>query len=187
MTIVVVGVIISIGLSILDLSIKQIRLSTNAKDSEIAFHAAYGAAECGRYWRKASAAAMEMGGSISPTCFGVSPDGGFNEVEEVPAASISGDGRAFVYQYRFTWDVSPNQKCSQISTLVASADALGAGLVISNMTTLVPGYTLGSTKICAAGERCTVLSASGFNRPCSTALEPGISFGTIQREVLLQF
>ena len=44
MTLVVVSVIISIGVSVLDLSVKQVRLSTNAKESEAAFHAANAAA-----------------------------------------------------------------------------------------------------------------------------------------------
>jgi hypothetical protein len=182
-TIVVVGVIISISLSVLDLSIKQIRLSTNSKDSEIAFHAAYGGVECGRYWRKASAAAMERGQGIAPICFGVGPDSGV--LIDPITNGVSGNGLVFRYQYRFTWGVTPNQKCSQITTLVASSTALGAGLVINNLPTLVPGYA-DSSKTCAAGQRCTVLSSRGYNKPCSTAIGPG-SFGTVQREVLLEF
>jgi hypothetical protein len=183
MTILVVGVIISISLSVLDLSIKQIRLSTNAKDSEVAFHAAYGGVECARYWRKTSALAMETGGAISPQCFEVATDGSV-EIESI-TAGVSGDGLVFLYQYRFTWGVAPNQKCSQITTLVASSTALGAGLTIPNVNTLVPGYRPGD-KQCAAGERCTILSSRGYNRPCSTAVGSG-SFGTVQREVLVEF
>lgn len=184
-TIIVVGVLISIGLSILDLSTKQIRLSTNAKDSEIAFHAAYAGAECGRYWKKAASTTMETGLAITPTCFGTSPDSGSNTVSTI-TTGISGDGGAYLYRYDFTWGAVGSQKCTQVTTLVASSTALGAGLVIDNMTTLVPGYAAGNTKTCAAGERCTVLSSRGYNKPCSTVTGAS-AYGTVQREVLLQF
>jgi Tfp pilus assembly protein PilX len=187
-TIVVVGVIISIGLSVLDLSIKQIRLSTNSKDSEIAFHAAYGGVECGRYWRKTSAAAMETGQAISPRCFDVSFDPNIlTDTTRFTRQTISStaDGAVYRYQYRFTWGVSPDQKCTQITTLVASSTALGTGLTIPNVNILVPGYA-SSSKRCEAGQRCTVLSSRGYNRPCSSAVGDG-SFGTVQREVLVEF
>ena len=51
MSLIVVSVVISIGLVVLDLTLKQLRLSTNSKDSETAFHAANAAMECARYWR----------------------------------------------------------------------------------------------------------------------------------------
>ena len=51
MSLIVVSVVISIGLVVLDLTLKQLRLSTNSKDSETAFHATNAAMECARYWR----------------------------------------------------------------------------------------------------------------------------------------
>ena len=72
-TLIVVGVVLSVGLSILDLSIRQVRLSTNAKESELAFHAANAGMECARYWRRASSSEMETGQAIEPVCFGETP------------------------------------------------------------------------------------------------------------------
>lgn len=69
MTLIVVSVVVSIGLTVLDLSIKQVRLSTNAKESEIAFHAANAGMECARYWRRAASTTVERGGAITPNCF----------------------------------------------------------------------------------------------------------------------
>jgi type II secretory pathway pseudopilin PulG len=167
MTLIVVGVVISIGLSVLDLSLKQVRLATNAKDSEISFHAANAGMECARYWRRVASSSMENGVAIAPSCFGTTPN--TNTVTQVSTG-------VFLYDYKFTWG-SPNQRCSQIVTLVASSTAPGPDLVINNMVTLVPGYPDGNTKTCKAGERCSVVSVRGYNRPCST----------VQREVLLQF
>jgi Tfp pilus assembly protein PilX len=177
MSLVVVTVVISIGVSVLDLSTKQIRLTTNAKDSEVAFHAANAGMECARYVRRDRAWDMERGNAIVPTCFGVSASS--NTYTEI-SAGVTGDGEVFKYDYSFSW--SGDTRCSQITTLVASSTALGAGLSISNMPTLIPGYPL-STKTCAAGERCAVISVRGYNRPCSAIS----NYGTVEREVLLQF
>jgi Tfp pilus assembly protein PilX len=178
MTLIVVTVVILIGLSVLDLSIKQLRLSTNARDSEIAFHAANGGMECARFWRRASSDAMETGGTISPLCFSASPN--VNTVSEI-VSNISGDGDVYKYEYSFTWGGTAT-RCSQITTLVASAADNGSGLTISNMQTLVPGYP-SATLSCDASERCTTISVRGYNKTCSNVADNG----TVQREVLLQF
>lgn len=177
-TLIVVSVVVAIGLSVLDLSIKQVRLSTNAKDSEIAFHAANAGMECARFVHRANADAMEIGDSITPSCFGETPI--TNTRSDV--AADPGNGEAFLYQYSFTWG-SPDQRCTQITALVASSTSSGSGLTITGMSALVPGYPDSSSKVCAAGERCTVLSVRGYNKPCSSISD----YGTIQREVLLQF
>lgn len=175
MTLIVVTVVIAIGLTVLDLSTKQIRLATNAKDSEIAFHAANAGMECARYWRRQSSTLMESGAAISPTCFG-SPLYSNNQVQ----ISNNSDGSVYKYDYSFTW--AGGNRCSEITTLVASANALGAGVTVNNMPTLLPGYPT-NNKTCAAGERCTVLSVRGYNKPCGSTA----GYGTVQREVLLQF
>jgi type II secretory pathway pseudopilin PulG len=173
-TLIVVGVVISIGLSVLDLSIKQVRLATNAKESEISFHAANAGMECARYWRRAASSSMERGQAINPSCFSAPPD-------SPPTVTQISTG-VFLYDYEFTWG-SLGDRCTQIVTLVASSSALGSDVLINNMTALVPGYPDGNTKTCVAGERCSVVSVRGYNRPCSTAT----GYGTVQREVLLQF
>lgn len=180
-TLVVVTVLISIGLSVLDLSIKQVRLATNAKDSEIAFHAANAGLECALYQRRTSEDAMELGVSFTASCFAQAP---------VPAigtkitSGVSG-GDVYQYKYQFTWGTSPDIRCSQINTVVGSSSASSA-LTISGLTTgaapLVPGYPDGNTKVCEAGTKCSIISVQGFNQPCANVG----SYGTVQREVLLQ-
>jgi type II secretory pathway pseudopilin PulG len=179
MTLIVVTVVISIGLSVLDLSIKQIRLSTNARDSEVAFHAANAGMECARYTRRANSNAMENGGAISPVCFfPASPSP--NDVTEIQSTA---EGDVYLYEYGFTWGGSAT-RCSQITTLVASSSATGGGLTINNMTDHVPGFP-SATKTCGEGERCTVVSVRGYNKSCG-AVDSG-NYGIVQREVLLQF
>lgn len=180
MTLIVVSVIVSIGLTVLDLSLKQVRLSTNAKESEIAFHAANAGMECARYWRRVASSTMETGGSFMPNCFSGTVTRAVPFPEQI-TTGVVGDGEVFRYSYAITW--TTGNHCSQITTLVASSTTGGAGLTISNMPTLVTGYPDGNTKTCAAGERCTVLSVRGFNRPCTSMT----GYGVVQREVLLQF
>jgi Tfp pilus assembly protein PilX len=179
MTLIVVSVVISIGLSVLDLSIKQVRLSTNAKDSEIAFHSANAGMECARYWRQKESVKMEAGTDISPECFSVT----LGAVTGVPVTTgTTGTGAAYVYNYDFTWG-TPQLRCTRVTTFVAVADVLGSGFSVSGMPGLISGYPDGSTKACAAGERCTVVSVRGYNKACTAITE----YGTVEREVLLQF
>lgn len=182
MTLIVVGVVISVGVAILDLSIKQVRLSTNARESEVAFHAANAGMECARYWRRASGTEMERGEPINPVCFGVAASP--NTRLTVPGADIVGDGDAHVYNFSFSWG-SGRPRCTQVTALVASSSVLGTGATTSNITTYIPGYPTenGDQKFCEAGARCSVISVRGYNRPCSTVG----GFGTVEREVLLQF
>ncbi len=180
MTLIVVTVVVAIGLTVLDLSTKQIRLSTNAKDSEVAFHAANAGMECARFWRRQASTLMETGSPVSPSCFGSAL---YSNNRVRITSNVSGDGEVYKYDYAFSW--AAGSRCSQITTLVASSTSQGAGLTIGNITALVPGYPGGSLneKECAAGERCTVLSVRGYNKPCNDVS----GYGTVQREVLLQF
>lgn len=175
MTLIVLGVIAAVGLSLVDLTIKQVRLATNAKDSEVAFHAANAGLECARYWRESASVDILAGNDITPACFNGSLS------NNPPTDLTVSDGTAVQYQYQFTWG-SPD-RCSRVNMIAIQADQGGGGASLGNMTTLIPGYPDGDTKDCDAGGRCTVIAVQGYNRACS---EVG-SAGTVQREVLVQF
>lgn len=172
MSLIVVSVVVSIGLTVLDLTLKQLRLSTNSKDSESAFHAANAGLECARYWREIASSTMETGGNITPSCFGVSAG-------TVSASTAGLPADAFLYNMQIDWTGTP--RCSQMSTLVIKS-GLSATTTVNNMTTLMPGYPDGNTKECSPGARCTVVSIRGYSRGCSQVTVPG----TVQREVLLE-
>jgi len=178
-SLIVVGVVISVGLAVLDLTIKQVQLSTNAKESELAFHAANAGMECARFWRRASSSEMEVGDPINPECFGTTP---FANTIDDTAPVFVGDGESFLYSYEFTWG-GADPRCTQINTVVASSSPLSTGVTTTNMTTLIPGYPDGDSKFCEPGSRCSTISVRGYNRPCATATGRGV----VQREVLLQF
>ncbi len=189
MTLIVVGVVLSVGVSMLDLSIKQVRLTSNAKDSEIAFHAANAGVECARYWRRVESVDMEAGSAISPSCFGVGPDGAVDIDNPVaPTISVGApDGEAYFYSYKFNWGATGQERCTKIDTLTVSSDALAVSPVIrvDNMNALFPGYPDSSSGEldCDPGARCTVISVRGYNKPCGSIS----SYGVVEREVLVQY
>jgi Tfp pilus assembly protein PilX len=188
-SLIVVAAVLSIGLAILDLSVKQVRLAATTKDSEIAFHAANAGMECARFWRRYQSAEMTSGSSTEPIeCFSATAEdvngnsvvSGVGEVSDAGTAVTDAYGDAYVYEYEFTWNSS--QSCTTITTVVAVSD-LSDGVNVTNIKTLIPGYSDGNALSCPASSQCTVVSVQGYNRPCD--LKP--SFGTIQREVLLEF
>ncbi|MCA9354058.1 MAG: pilus assembly PilX N-terminal domain-containing protein [Candidatus Kaiserbacteria bacterium] len=186
-SLIVVAAVISIGLAILDLSIKQISLSTNSKQSEIAFHAANAGMECAHFWRREESDAMELGNNISPDCFGVNSD----PVSVAPTdlgglGDVAGDGEAFLYKYTFSWPSGTPDRCTSVTALVASSTPLGVGTTVNNVETHVPGYPDGNSFVCESGSRCSVISVRGYNYPCS-AIAGGNTRGIVEREVLLQF
>ena len=179
---VVVSAVLSIGLVILDLSIKQVRLAATTKDSEIAFHAANAGKECAQYWRRNETANMTAGldtGDIQ--CFGENVGAVSDTGAATSLVDDTSDGNAYMYEYEFTWN--GGERCSSISTLVVSADSSGDGVQLTNMQTLIPGYPSSSVLDCDAGTQCTVVAAKGYNKSCAQKA----SFGTIERELLLNF
>lgn len=180
---IVVGVVLSVGLTILDVSIKQVRLSTNAKESEIAFHAANAGMECARYIRRDQSADMEIGQDITPSCFNGTV---YNNTHNSPVSTNPADGGVYGYQYRITWGESGAQRCTEVYTLIISTEGDGGGITVAGGDLIgeIPGYPAsGGDKDCEAGAQCTIISVQGYNRPCSNVT----SYGTVQREVLLQF
>ena len=178
----VVGVVISVGLSVLDLSIKQVQLSSDAKESEQAFHAANAGMECARFWSRKEAMNIEAGQDFSPACFGATP---IPDPVSSVVLSASPDGDVFQYEYNFTWGSGTDIRCSRVNMIVGTAFAGGSGIVINNLDSLVSGYPNGVTsRSCDAGSRCSTISVQWYNTACANT---NSGFGIVQREVLLEF
>lgn len=182
MSLIVVSVVVSIGLAVLDLTLKQLRLSTNSKDSETAFHAANAAMECARYWRNTSSSTFSAGDNLPIVgCFGI-------EIGSVTADSVGVNrfGQARKYSFTnngvegITWGKEKIQRCSQIDILVLNS-VVGATTTVERMSDVIPGYPK-SEKECEPDGRCTVIAARGYSRACNQVALPG----TVQREVLLE-
>lgn len=185
-TLVLVGVVLSVGLTILDLSIKQVRLSTNAKDSEVSFHAANAGMECARYWRRTSSTEMETFQDINPNCFGGTISH-YSKYDLRNDGVVAGDGETYLYKYDFTWGSAGEERCTRVITMVASTTIFGVGATTTDISDYIPGFpTEDDPKYCEPSARCTVISVRGYNRACAT-VDSGNTYGIVEREVLLQF
>lgn len=179
---IVVGVVVSVGLSILELTIKQMALATNSKDSETALHAANAGLECAQYWRNEEFQKFETGDSVSATCFG-----GAN-TKTSGATAVSGvtvdQGNAYRYSFEFDWGTADvDERCSVITMIVlVSENESSTGVVVNDISDHLSGYDNNTTKNCEPGGICTFTSVQGYNKSCG---KKGV-FGTIQREVLLE-
>lgn len=183
MSLIVVSVVVSIGLVVLDLTLKQLRLSTNSKYSETAFHAANAAMECARYWRNVKDNDFTYGDEVAVNCFedslGISPD---------PIPTEDNDGEAAKYSFimndneyaGISWGDPESRRCSQIDILVLNSD-IAATTTVEDMPVYIPGFPE-EDKECPPGGRCTVIAARGYSRACDQISQPG----TVEREVLLE-
>ena len=176
MALLVVSVVVSVGLTLVDITLKQLRLATGAKDSEAAFHAATAGVECVRYWRRQLSDQIEDGLTLpGVSCFGSAP-------ANINRTSLDPQPPDPIYRYEleFTW----SGRCTK-ATLVSMKSPFNLPLTLRNVPSAVPGhpgYQSGVDKECEPGGRCTIMSVQGYNRSCSNIN----SFGTVQREVLLE-
>jgi len=178
-SLIVVGVVVSIGLTILDVTVKQMSLSTNSKESESAFHAANAGLECIQHWRLKDADDFEVGDSVSVTCFGL-PDKTLTAVS-LPSGVLTPHGDLHLYETEFTWNSSAGDRCSEITMfIINSSDSEKAE--VQGIKDIFPGYPYGPRKDCEISGRCTVTAVRGYNKSCSNKN----TTGTIQREVLIE-
>ena len=186
-SLIVVGVVLSVGLVILDLTIKQVRLAGTTKDSEIAFHAANAGMECARFWRRNQSALVISGGTMSGiSCFGQPSI----TAAALPVTLGGGSGastQAWHYEYNFTWGPG-NDRCTKVNTITSIAPAFDSAAIIelSTMQGLIPGYPGTTDVICPPGSQCTTIAVRGYNQACPAS---GLSFGygVVERKVLLEF
>ncbi len=183
MTLLVVGVVVTITLTVIELTIRQLNLAVTAKDSEIAFYATNAGLECARYVRRVASSSFEKSGtplnSISFECFNTTQD---LDLTSYGGLTTNGNGVIRRYKGMVTWGA--NDRCSVIDVLVMLVpDTEVTNLEITNLNTLFKGYPAGNIKSCSPGALCTVAAVTGFNRSCANI---NIT-GTVRREILLEF
>lgn len=194
-TLLMVGVILSVTLAIVELGTKQLALSVSARDSEVAFQAANAALECAERVRRSASSTIELGNELTFDCFGKSvsvinnasallrvKSGNFvnNVVSSYQTSNMAG----------ISWAGSAaDDRCSEIDLLaeMVAIDAPGP-LVIDakagnhSLKNLFPNYSSAS-KSCPPGGKCTLAVARGYSAPCGQKNAVGVQ----KREILLEF
>src|SRR6056297_1764134 len=127
-TIVVISVVLAVGISLLNITVKQISISITGRDSEVAFHAAQGGVECMQLLLNTTD--YFAGDSLPPTtnCLG--------ESVTVDDSDIGGDGvnEPYIAEYQLhypdtlgvTWSNADFEVCTQVDTYIIDATPTGA-------------------------------------------------------------
>ncbi len=184
-TLMVVSVVISVTLAIVELSLKQLELSIDSTDSELAFQAANAGLECARFTRRSETVDFEAGQQIDFSCFGDS-DPNSPMALGLPLSGTTANDDVYRYQAEITWGTAPQERCSEIKMITMIIDAASPGVtmgsVIDPVRSELPGYPR-NTKFCGPGGRCTVVSVTGYSASCGNKA----SQSTRSRDILLEF
>lgn len=192
MTIIVVSVVLSVTLTIVDLSLKQLQLSSDTTESEIAFHASNAGLECARYTRNFKSSDFESGSPVNFRCFGDNSMvvGGAPSilvrkgVGFATPAVIGTDVSVFRYVKSISWGNPGSERCSEMNilTIMTSDTIQVGGSGVNSIKNLIPTYQT-DTKVCETGSSCTIVSVTGYSSLCTATSSPG----TLRREILLEF
>lgn len=182
-TILVLGVVVAVTLAIVELSLKQLKLSVDSTDSEIAFHAANAGLECARYLRRIESADFENGANVSSDCFGTSGNIVKESTLGFSTTGVGANGAVYRYKHNIEWGTAPAIRCTSmdIIVVVATSTVTIGGSGAATLKTRINGYET-DQKTCEAGERCTIMSVVGYSSACSAIATPGV----LKREILLE-
>lgn len=172
MTLLLLGVVIGVTLSIVELTLRQVRLTIDGRDAEIAFQAASAGVECAQRIARNADSAVVAGGDLDFDCF---------ETNVGAATNISGlnsDDNNSLRRYRS--EIDWNNRCTEIDLIAVITDE--DDVTISNIQSQIFNYPDSSWQ-CFAGSTCFVVATAGYNVPCADK----DNLGVLKREMLLEF
>ena len=187
-----VGVVLSITLAIVELSLKQLELSLDSRDSEVAFQAANAGLECAQRISRQSSSTIKVGGIVSVDCFEkTSSVSAESPLVNLPSSGTPTNGDIYRYKSSVSWGSQPSSaddRCSEfdVITMVVQTDASGPVIIggsgPNSLRNIFPGYGA-DTKTCSAGGICTLAVSRGYSAPCTAKA----TAGTLMRQILLEF
>ena len=182
-TILVMSVVVAVTLAIVELSLKQLKLSVDSTDSEIAFHAANAGLECARYLRRVESDNFETGNNVDVDCFGYSDTISKQASLGFITVGVPSNGVVYRYKQSIDWGTAPSERCTSLDviTIVATSSVTIGGIGGNTLKTRINGYE-NDTKTCEAGERCTIMSVVGYSSACNATSTAGV----LRREILLE-
>jgi Tfp pilus assembly protein PilX len=168
LALIVSSIALSIGLSMLHITLKQLTLGTNTRGSEIAFQAASAGLECARFVRNEQSAAFISGSSVTINCLGASQT----------ITPVVANGNIYRYNYpNLDWNAAGENLCIDMDIYVVDASTVtGSGTT----------YTFPNSvnRTCTAGDVCTFGFVRGYNRGCTDVSN---NLFTLQRELTVEF
>ena len=178
----------SIGLSLLDIAIRQLALSNISRDSETAFHAAHAGVECARFHNISVAAPYEVPYAVLapidiPSCMGSTGTSTTESGDKTPPSNY--EGNKALYEYNYTWGSVGQELCSSISVYRYHEPTTGPGSDTDGGGTEDNDGPDRSEEVrglgnCPEGSTCTIIKSRGYSDKCSNIDLPD----TIEREVV---
>lgn len=169
-----ISILLAISASLLNITLKQYRLSGIARSSETAFQAANAGAECLQYYDKATGVAgtfdvpgdgTEQASRPQITCFGQTVSASMTD-DDSDGLMKSGEEQHF----QFEWG-GAEAVCTDVSMYKFYDEDASAPMVVNGQVVRNVG--------CPQGTVCTVIKARGYNTSCS-----GLSNNrTVEREL----
>jgi len=165
-SVLVVGIILAIGLSILTITLKEYLLSGIARESVIALNAADAGIECALYW------------DHHPTDgnrFDLTPSGPSITCMGQTKSTIPGPSGA-AQNFQFNWPEGTIPVCADVTVTKYFSTTLNVPM--DGSPSCSPG-----PNCCPMGIECTVVTSRGYNKACSQLNTPR----TVERALYTRF
>lgn len=173
-------VVLAIGLSILNVTLKQIIISNFGAESERAFHAAYAGVECAQYFNLLDRWDNNAPDNAWIRCVG---QGGVDSGVDVFPHN---DGEKEKREMEYSWDdndIPPELQMAACTKMTVykyfdTNKDVSIGILPSTLSSQV--------RTCEKGTECTVVVSRGYNRNC-TDVDTNPNLRTVERVVTVRF
>ena len=185
LTLVVISIVLAVGLSLLQITVKQLSLSSIARESTVAIYAANSGIECIQYHRLVPETLEKflrddtVGWPPTVQCADVNP------TWTATQTLIDNDQGRFLYNYKYRYELdqgssgTADDACMEVSLYVADMRQATANI---DYTVADEGLATISCNANTASV-CTTIFSRGFNRPCDQLN----SIFTVQREFTVTY
>lgn len=171
LSLIISSIALSIGLSLLQVTLKQLELGNTTLGSEVAFQAASAGMECVRHVRDIEASKYIQGDPVVMDCF----NGAGATSADTTGAAASGFRHAYLSS-DINWTPATEARCLKQQVIIADASA-----ATGDQTVLLPDRP---SATCQQGDICTYAFVQGYNTPCANI---GSSLSVVQRELTAEF
>jgi Tfp pilus assembly protein PilX len=145
------SVVLAVGLSMLEITLKQYVFSGTGRESEIAFYVADAVLECALYQDNpvSGDSAFTLGENLTTvTCMGVT-----TSINVTGTDSILNDNEDALVQFDWTIPGSSQAVCGKIGVMKVNG---GSGVLLDN-----------TIQCDISGSQCTRIEARGYNKACN--------------------
>lgn len=177
-TLLLTSVLLGVGTSLLNISLKQYQLAGIARDSEVAFQAASAGSECIQYYDNI----VDVDGNIANGRQGIFDVPGDGSIQSAAASvscmgagpSVNGSRARSGEEQRFSFSWGTPEVCSVVSVYKYYNESGNE---------IIPAAVTGNTSSqCNQGVTCTIVKARGYNMGCAATAK-----NKLEREITIRY